>query len=92
MRKRSKPALQGTVRRALAVTGAGLAAPLLIAATSVNIAPAQAVSTMPPAARSVSAKPPANQDRVEIACWLGLSAGTGIVISASRRRRQFTTA
>ena len=92
MRNGAKPVRPSFYRCARAVTVAGLAAPLLIAATSVNIASAQAVSPRPPADRDASAEPLANQDRGEIAGWFGLGTGTCFVIAASRRRRRFAAA
>ena len=97
MRNRSKPVRPAFFRAALAMTIAGLAAPMLIAATPVKTGPVrtgpvQAVSASPPAAQAVSAKPPAIQDRSEIVGWLGLSAGIGYVVAASRRRRQVAAA
>ena len=89
MRSTSKPVRLFFCRCARAMTVAGLAAPLLIAATSVHIAPASAV---PPADQAISAQPPANQERGEIAGWIGLGAGICFVIAASRRRRRFHTA
>lgn len=102
MRKKSKLVFSEIGRGLGVVTAAALVAPLLVAAAPAadaraGTAPAEAVAAqsvaaMPLAGRDPGASLSTVQDRSELAGWLGLSAGTGVVIIVSRRRRRVATA
>ena len=72
-----------------------LCAPLLIAATPIELRPAadmvaDGAATLAPAEPVVVTTLP-NDDRSELACWLALCIGAGGIVAASRRRRRVTT-
>ena len=76
--------LNGASRNGL---GLVLCAPLLIAATPIQLRPVADVVPAEPAI--VTALP--SDDRSELACWLALCIGAGGIVAASRRRRRVTT-
>lgn len=71
--------------------GLALCAPLLIAATPIELRPAVDVAAnLAPAEPAIVTALP-NDDRSELACWLALCIGAGGIVAASRRRRRVTT-
>ncbi len=71
----------------------GLGAPLLIAATPLELPPSPAgQAPVVVAADPVIATSLPNDDRSELACWLALCIGAGGIVTVSRRRRRVTTA
>lgn len=79
--------LHGTARGGPGLSLLALCAPLLIAATPIELRPAAEVA---PVAPVIAAALP-NDDRSELACWLALCIGAGGIVAASRRRRRVTT-
>jgi hypothetical protein len=102
VRKKSKLVFSDVGRGLGVITAAALVAPLMVAAAPAAVAragtapaeavAAQSVAAMPLAGRNTGAPLSTVQDRSELAGWLGLSAGTGVVIIVSRRRRRVATA
>lgn len=87
--------LNGASRGGAGLSLLALCAPLLIAATPIELRPAADVvadgtATLAPVAPAIAAALP-NDDRSKLACWLALCIGAGGIVAASRRRRQVTT-
>lgn len=87
--------LNGTSRGGPGLSLLALCAPMLIAATPIELPPAANVvadgaATLAPAEPPIVAALP-NDDRSELACWLALCIGAGGIVAASRRRRRVTT-
>jgi hypothetical protein len=77
----------GTSRGGPGLSLLALCAPLLIAATPIELRPAAKVAPAEPAIVT----PVPNDDRSELACWLALCIGAGGIVFASRRRRRVAT-
>lgn len=97
MRRRSRLIRSERGRIRVVITAAVAMMPLLIMAAPAQaaaseIAVVQAVAAMQPVSRKPDAPLLAIKDRNEIAGWVGLSAGTGMFIVASRRRRRVAEA
>ena len=77
----------GTCRRGPGLSLLALWAPLMMAATPIELRPVAAEPTTKPVI--VSQTP--NDQRSELACWFVLCIGAGGIVAASRRRRRVAT-
>ena len=78
------------MRAALFATRLGLAlacSSLLVAAAPIEASSAEVLS----AEAAAIARIELGESRRELACWVALSAGAGIIVLLSRRRRRITT-